>query len=251
MNILKFILVVALTALSATVNAAPVAVRGDTHKITESGSMWTDYQYGRPGVYSEYFEHFFTNPLSDNDLFISRDSNGGGFNAGLADEVGGVYLLTNGTADNGYTNIQLKSESFIPTSNKTIFCEGRIKVSDATQSDVFFGLSVTDNDIDADGTTNGIYFRKDDGDTNWDFATMASSSKSEETGIATADTSYIKLGFKVNGTSSIDYWVNDSQQGSFDTNIPATEMAPSIQIQNGEASSKTLKIDSILCAQQL
>ena len=44
----------------------------------------------------------------------------------------------------------------------------RFKLSDATQSDALVGLAITDTTA-IDGVTDGIFFTKDDGDTNLDF----------------------------------------------------------------------------------
>jgi len=95
-----------------------------------------------------------------------------------------------------------------------------------------------------------MYFRKDDGDTNWDFETNNNSSKSTETTIATATTGQIKLGFKITGTEKVDYYVNDVLAGTFDTNLAATEMTPTIHIAAGEGAAKTMSIDHIIAIQE-
>lgn len=230
----------------ANVLANTVDVRADNAKIVQTGSMWNDFQYGRPGVYAEYFEEFYTYTAADWTVIETVSPIA---SEGTSDAAGGVLRITNSATDDDSVGMQLSGETFLPTSNKNIFCEFKVKISDATQTDFLVGLVV--RDISPLAHTDGIVFRKDDGDTNWDFATTASSTSSEETGIATADTDYIKLGVKVSGTNSVTYWVNDSQAGSFDTNIPATELTPTIVLKNGEGTAKTADVQHILCAQEL
>lgn len=81
----------------------------------------------------------------------------------LADAEGGVLTLTNAGADNDRTFVQKLGESFKWASGKKLAILGRFKVTDATQSDLIFGLQITDTTpLDV---TDGIYFQKADGST--------------------------------------------------------------------------------------
>lgn len=248
-NVLSALIAFSLMMSPLSLGAASKEFRAETQKITGSGTMWDDYQFGRPGVYSEYNNDFF-GPRDAYGDFVSTEVLGGAGASSMVitDEANGVFLLTNRDADDDSISLQLYGESFLPTSGKNIYCEARIKLSDATQMDALFGLVVRDTTPLAHA--NGMVFHKDDGDTNWDFSTIASSTTSEETGIATAGTGYIKLGFKVTGTSTVEYWVDDSSQGSFNTNLPSTELALTLHVQNGEAAVKTLSVDYAICSQQ-
>jgi hypothetical protein len=165
----------------------------------------------------------------------------------LADGDGGQLLLTNTAADDDLVALQLAKESFTLESGKKLWFTTRVKVSDATQSDVVVGLHVTDTSPVASAPSDGVYFRKDDGDTNWDFEVRASSAQvGGAAGIATATTSFIRLDFYFDGVDTIHYFVDSAEQGTIETtSFPTTELNVSFCIQNGEAVAKTLTIDWI------
>ena len=80
---------------------------------------------------------------------------------------GGLLLITNTAADNDAVTLQKTPASFAMTSGYPAFFKARFKVSDATQSDLQFGLVIVDTSpLDA---TDGIYFQKDDGAATLDF----------------------------------------------------------------------------------
>lgn len=213
--------------------------------VSKDDSMWDGFGFGNPFSFSVYHNDFHTyNTTTD-----WTETKVGAGTLAITDESHGVLLMTNAAADNDALSIQLKGESFKPTASKNMYYETRFKVSDATQSDFLVGLVVTDTTPLANA--NGIYFRKDDGDTNLDFETTASSVSSTESGIFTVqDDTYMKLGFHVVGDEKIDYYVNDSFAGSFDTNIPSTEMRITFHMENGEAVAKTMSVDYIFAAQE-
>lgn len=68
-----------------------------------------------------------------------------------------------------------------------------------------------------------------------------------------ADT-YIKVGFRITGTSLVEYWVNDVYQGSFNTNIPTVPLRITRHFQDGDTGaalgSLTLSEDYIFVAQK-
>jgi hypothetical protein len=165
----------------------------------------------------------------------------------LADGVGGQLLLTNTAADDDLVALQLAKESFTLESGKKLWFTTRVKVSDATQSDVVVGLHVTDTSPVVSAPSDGVYFRKDNGDTNWDFEVRASSAQvGGAAGIATATTSFIRLDFYFDGVDTIHYFVDSAEQGTIETtSFPTTELNVSFCIQNGEAVAKTLTIDWI------
>ena len=100
--------------------------------------------------------------------------------------------------------------------------------------------------------TNGIFFQKDDGDTSLDFHVEASSTASSITGAHTmVDDTYVVVGFYYDGSSGVSVFVNDAIVGSVaDDNLPATELAISFGIQNGEAAAKTMSVDYIFVAKE-
>jgi hypothetical protein len=213
---------------------------------SDQPSMWDGYVFGKPGAFSTYFNDFHQY-LAGDWTITTTEAGAGSATEAITDETGGVLLLTNAAGDDDLDSLQLVGESFLPAAGKRIYFETRVKISDATDTDALVGLVVTDTSPLAHA--NGIVFRKDDDDTNWDFASTASSVSDEDSGIATATTGYIKLGFKVTGTGLIEYYVNDVKKGETNT-VPTTEMRITMHIQNGTNVAKTMSIDYIFAAQE-
>lgn len=169
----------------------------------------------------------------------------------LTDADGGVLLITNDAADNDADFFQKVGESFKFQSDKKLWFKARFKVSDATQSDFFIGLQITDTTpLD---TTDGVFFQKDDGDASLDFHVEKNNTATSASAIATvvSDT-YLSVGFYYNGSDAIEYFVDDVKLGtSVTTNLPDDEeLTISFGIQNGEAVAKTMSIDYILCVKE-
>lgn len=170
---------------------------------------------------------------------------------GLSDEDGGALLLTNAAADNDSAFLQKVGESFLMATGKKAWFEARFKVSDATQSDVIMGLQITDTTpLDV---TDGIFFRKDDGDTNIDFVVEKDNVATTQAALSTlADDTYINLGFYYNGVDKVGAFVNGVETASLvTTNLPDDEiLTVSFGIQNGEAVAKTMTVDYIFAAKE-
>jgi hypothetical protein len=178
----------------------------------------------------------------------------------LTDLDGGCLLVTNAGADNDRNELQKVGESFLLTAGKRTVFKARFKVSDATQSDFLIGLAVTDTtlqgSVDGAGVTDGIFFSKDDGDTQLDVQCQknATTGQTRAANIATvADDTFLTVAWAYDGVSEVKYFVNDVQLGTLDgtsTYLPDTELTVSFAIQNGEAVAKTMTVDYILAAQE-
>jgi len=169
----------------------------------------------------------------------------------LADADGGELLITNAAADNDASFSQKVGESFLMAAGKKAWFEARLEVSDATHSDWVVGLQITDTTPLA--VTDGIYFRKDDGDANIDFVVIKDSVATTATAIATnVDATAVRLSFYYNGVDEIVYFVDGVRQGSsVTTNLPDDEVLTlSFGIQNGEAVAKTMNVDYLLAAKE-
>lgn len=174
----------------------------------------------------------------------------------LANVDGGVLLLTNSAADNDLNALQKVGESFKFEAGKKLFFKARFAVSDATESDFIIGLQITDSTPLA--VTDGVYFRKDDGDANLDFVVVKDSTASTATAITTvANNTYLTVGFYYNGVNEIVYAGSTNNNnptilGKLDiTNLPDDEeLTISFGIQNGEAVAKTMSIDYIFVSKE-
>jgi hypothetical protein len=174
----------------------------------------------------------------------------------LTNVDGGVLLLTNSAADNDLIALQKVGESFKFEAGKKLFFKARFAVSDATESDFVIGLQITDTTPLA--VTDGVYFRKDDGDANLDFVVVKDSTASTATAITTVvAATYITVGFYYNGVDEVVYAastnsLNPTVLGKLAiTNLPNDEeLTVSFAIQNGEAVAKTMSVDYIFVAKE-
>jgi hypothetical protein len=186
-----------------------------------------------------------------------RTATGAGTSA-IANEDGGVLLTTNAAADNDAVFYQLSenaaataAETFKFIAGKKLWFKARFKVSDATQSDFVMGLQITDTTPLA--VTDGVYFRKDDGDALLDFVVIKDSTATTQTGVHTVVTdTYLSMGFYYDGESAIQVFVNDSRVAtSVVTNLPDDEeLTVSFGVQNGEAVAKTMSLDYIFVSKE-
>lgn len=204
-----------------------------------------------PTLFHVFFDDFDRYNAADWTI-TTTEAGAGSATEALADADGGVLLITNDAADDDLDFFQKKGESFLLEAGKRAWFKARLKVSDATQSDFVIGLQVTDTTpLDV---TDGVYFRKDDGDTNLDVVCRknATTGSTSATAIATvADDTYLTVAWYYDGVDSIAYFVNDQQLGTLDASssyLPDTELTISFGIQNGEAAAKTMSLDYILAA---
>ena len=165
---------------------------------------------------------------------------------------GGLLLITNTAADNDLVALQKNPAAFTFTAGKKTFFRCRFKVSDATQSDLVFGLQVVDaTPLDV---TDGIYFVKADGVATVNFICRkdASTGSTTASAVATlADDTFVELGFYYDGQSRVAYEVNGSVLGSLDassTFLPDAICTVSFALQNGEAVAKTMTVDYVYVA---
>lgn len=203
-----------------------------------------------PTIYHAYFDDFDTYTAGQ---WTVTETQAGATQA-LTNADGGVLLLTNSAADDDLNALQKVGESFLIATGKEAYFKARFKVSDATQSDFVIGLQITDTTpLDV---TDGIYFRKDDGDASLDFVVMKDSTATTASAIVTVvDDTYLTVGFYFNGKDEIQYFagtdsLNPTLLGkSAITNLPDDEeLTISFGIQNGEAVAKTMSIDYIFAA---
>lgn len=206
------------------------------------------------------FHTFF----DDFDRYVAGDwtltSIGSTGTAALADGDGGLLLLTDTAADNDGTQLQKKGESFLLEAGKRSWFKASFQVSDATQSDFIIGLAVTDTTllgaVSGAGVTDGIFFSKDDGDTQLDFQVQknATTGQTRVSNIATiVAATFITVGWAYNGVDEVKYFVNDVHTGTLSgaaAYLPDTELTVSFGLLNGEGAAKTMTIDYIFASKQ-
>lgn len=204
----------------------------------------------------------------DFDLYLATSwvitETGSGTRA-IAQAKGGVLVMTNAAADNDVNSLQLRdvasgqvAEHWKFVLNKAMYFGCRFKVSDATQSDLVIGLHITATTPVASAPTDGIWFRKDDGDRLLDLVGTKNSTSSVASGVDGASgylvsDTYTTIEFYYDGVvASINAFQDGVQFGS----IPLTnvvddeEIAVSFAHQNGEAVAKLISVDWIRVVQE-
>jgi len=196
-----------------------------------------------------YHNDFFTYNSGDWTITTTEAGSGNASEA-LTSQAGGALLITNDDADNDLDFLQLKGESFKLSSSKKAYFSARFKVSDATESDFVMGLQITDTTPLA--TTDGVFFIKDDGDTNLDFIVEKDSTSTDTTAIHTMeDDTFVTVTWFIDpDASKVFYSVNNAAPVSVvNTNLPDDEeLTVSFGIQNGAAAAKTMTIDYVVAA---
>ena len=210
-------------------------------------SPFADLAMPAPTKFHTYYEDF--------DYYVAANwtvtETQAGATQALTDGDGGLLLITNTAADNDLVALQKVGESYRFASGKELFFEARLKVSDATESDVVIGLQITDaTPLDV---SDGVFFIKADGSTSVSLLVEKNGTATTTSSVATmANDTFISLGFYYDGASSIQYSVNGVVVGtSVTTNLPDDEdMTVSIALQNGEAVAKTMTVDYVFVAKE-
>lgn len=199
----------------------------------------------------------------DFDLYLATSfvitETGSGTRA-IAQADNGVLVVTNAASDNDVNSLQYRdvasgqvAEHWKFVAGKPMWFGCRLKLSDATQSDLVIGLHITATTPVASAPSDGIYFRKDDGDRLLDFVGRKNATSSEVTGVLgvngyLTDDTWTWLEFLYDGVTSC---ITAYQDGVPFGSIPLTnvvddeELVVSFAHQNGEAVAKVLSLDYI------
>ena len=169
----------------------------------------------------------------------------------IIDGVGGICRITTDAAENDGINAQMIGEAFELTADQHLFFGAYgCKLSDAIQSDFFFGLAITDTDI-LGGVTDRIGFEKLDGAVDLKYMLEKDSVETlTDSTIDVADATAFDIEFYWNGeASTVEFFVNGTSVGSpVTTNLPNDEILRiSWQFLAGAAAAKTMDVDKIVC----
>lgn len=229
---------------------------------------------GGPNIYS-YFNDFNTYDAAD--WTVTSSGGGATGTSSLTGGNGGLLLVQSGITENDIQANQLAATSFHFVSGQDVWFAINFEVSDATQSDVIFGLADTFADMTP---TDGVYFSKVDGSTSMLYnVTAAGTSTTGTVGTLVAATRYA-MGFYYKGSAAVPtltfystipyaastvtrpspYWAGGNlaiAQGSSVagatfalTNLPssATGTTMGFGIHAGSAGAKNLIVDYVLAA---
>jgi len=169
-----------------------------------------------------------------------------------ADIAGGVLDLTSAaTTDNDGASVQ-GNEIFLPAADKVIWFETELQCNDVDQNDICVGLTVNfaTNPEAMLTAADRIVFQVDDGNASILCKTEAGGVEtSTDSGVDLVDNTYVILGFRVQGTGLVDFYVNRQWVASHTTNIPATELAVAAMSLSGDAlGTHRTRIDYLFAA---
>lgn len=180
-----------------------------------SGCPWLALQHGAKEGFV-YWDDFM-GPIDPTiDCGWALDTTNSGSIDECDDEQGGVVEFSSnghGTIDDGL-NAQLKNCMFKPAAGRKIWFEARVKMNDATDQ-YFLGLAgvctalISDGALEASVDKCGFYHEAVSTD---DYISAVSSrltSTEKNTNVgANANTVYVKLGFLIDGLTSVTYFRN-------------------------------------------
>ena len=168
----------------------------------------------------------------------------------ISDAAGGVVTLTSAANENDGAWYESQGESWTVEAGKKMWIKVRFKTSDATQSDIIFGLHSTSTTPQSaanrflfesvDGSA-AVYFNSDDNTNDEDSDTVAT----------LADATWITLAAYWDGVDTVELFADGVKVTSFTpTTTPTTELALGWGQLNGSASVETLDVDYILVAKE-
>lgn len=208
-----------------------------------------------PTIGFQYFNDYMGDiDVTTGDGFTITAVTTGGV-SGVADEQGGVLLVDsqgNATADDG-VNVQLTNCMFKPSADTTLYFEARVKMVDTGDDQYFIGLAGVDTTLIAagvvDDTVDKCGFFRHAASTADKISSITARTSAEDitadVGDLTDDT-YVKLGLKINGLTSVEFYVDGVlvETGSTTANIPNAVMCLSYVAQVEQTSADAeLSID--------
>jgi hypothetical protein len=239
--------------------SGPVAYSGFGTK-SASGSWFTNLPIQVNPDYVVKNDDFLGVDIDDTDDWTKQVLNSGTLTL-LADHVGGWAKSTgDGSTDNSGGSLQ-GNEIFLAESNKLIFFEATVAVADADDMDMFVGLAengtfatgvpfTASNQIGfllVEGAAD-IYANCDSGgtetktDTTVDFADGAESSSNI--------TNTRRLGFIVQGTGKVEFYVDRVLKTTTTANIPTSALTPWFAAMSGTTTADAAWCDYILVVAQ-
>ena len=172
---------------------------------------------------------------------------------------GGVLLLDSAASTNNQgAQIQYGGAagvaSFIPNVNAKIYYEARIKAADigSTTVQIFAGLAEVDTTLfatAANTTSNHVGFEAIN-TTSLSYVHEKADTRVSDTSAGTiADDTYIKVGFLIDGLTSITPFVNGVAGTKQTASIPIVEMTPSFVCHSSGTTDPILHVDWVACIQ--
>jgi len=167
----------------------------------------------------------------------------------LADADGGVLDVTTNTATFDQGALQTVGESFAIEAGKKTWFKSRLKLNDATQSDMVVGLQIRDTAPTV--VSDGIYFSKADGNPDVSMLTRQGNSSVAVIVGSMPDDTYTELDWYYDGDTRVEGFFNGELVGALTSRIPyGVELTVSFAIRAGTTAAKVLSVDYLLVAKE-
>lgn len=161
----------------------------------------------------------------------------------------GVLELDSGstTATQG-ANLQHVKSTFIPAAGSKIYAEFEIKIVDTfDKAEIFVGLSEVDTSIissSANSSANHIGWQCVTDDGVLLFTSEKAGTGTTSAAVTIAEDTYVRLGFVVDGVSTVQQYVNGVAVGDahVTANIPVVRLVPSFVCQSGGTNDPIMHI---------
>lgn len=160
-------------------------------------------------------------------------------------EEGYALLLTTDNADYDGINLQLKGSAFKLQSGKPLYFGAKLKISEATQSDLLVGLCEVDTTLLATGaahahavTDDGVYFSKLDAVTTIKFTNELDGTEGSTSSSVVMDTGDHIYEIYYDGSSLFAY-VDNVLVTTIASGLAAVALTPSINFRTGAAAAIT------------
>ena len=188
-----------------------------------------------------------------NDWTVVKDA--GASVALAADTVGGELLMSSTATTNDDGASVQGNEVFVLTAGKRLWFETRVKLNDATQSELFAGLTVNfaTNPEAVLAAADRVGFQKNDGDDSLLLKTEDGGAEtSSDSGVDMADATYVRLGFLWDGISTVEFFINRKLVGTHTAGISEDEnMAIGLYHLSGvDTGTKTSTWDYVFVAME-
>jgi hypothetical protein len=171
----------------------------------------------------------------------------------VADADGGQVVINHtGTTDNDGVAANYDSEFFKFTPNREYLWAARVTFNQATQNDWAMGMWITDTSpVDAaTDPSDGVWFRKDDGDTNIDVEVIKDNVDTNSVSTASAHVYAIRVETKATvRENKIEFLIDGAVVASFSNTanlVDDEEMTLGFGIINGDASLSSMTVDWVL-----
>ena len=205
-------------------------------------------QYASDQTFYGYSNDFFTYTATDWTVTSVDGGSDSGEVIQATSSAGGALIVTTNDADNDSEELQLKGEAFKLSTSKRAYFSTRFKLSDATQSDMLIGLTITDTTA-ITAVSDGVFFSKDDGDTDLDFRVEKDGTETATAAVATvADDTFITATFFIDpDRDAVYYSINNAEPVKVvNTNLPDDEeLTVTIAVRAGAAAAKSLVVDYV------